>query len=240
MNTEMKIKSRAAKSKKSKIYDFPRRLFGQFGYDESGGTFFIYNPELANKYFDYSGADSNEKYNDVPSFEDHHCRETFADDWNKVTKNNKFLVGFKGVENILVVKNFFSKIESKLKLSRAEKTKIIETNIKKVILLKVSRWWRANTTRRSLFTLLLRMSAIYFSQNQKDKKSFWDNFKIAVGNYNLAADVKNSIYHFLNGNTVPTFKKFRRVFHGSPGFVSHFRNIDGKKKFLEKSLIREK
>lgn len=151
------------------------------------------------------------------------CRDSFGWDFNKKV----FFVGFQWHDlNVKKLVKFWEKRETELNLPADKQTQIFETNLDGAVVLQISDFWNNCSMRRSLFSLLLRLSAIYYSYN----------FKNSVEKYNLAAQCQKAIFWFFAGHTEKNFRNFRkRDSEGYVGFATTFKNVD--EKYLEKMMV---
>ena len=133
------------------------------------------------------------------------CRESFQNDWTRSEYNNFekifFYVGEK--DNI---KSFIEQAEKKLGLYFT--TKFYSTTDPNVCVICPARFWRNNSLRLSLFTILLRASLAYINVEQNWLDVLFEN--------NYAKSTKGAILYFLDGNTVPIRK--------ADNFVDGWRN----------------
>lgn len=90
-----------------------------------------------------------------------------------------------------------------------------KTNLNNCIIVEIPVLWRQNSTSRSLFTLLLRCSIVYYDKD----------FKNSILKYKLAAKVIHAIEWFLAGNTKPTYCSLTKKYEGYTGFVAQFHDV---------------
>ena len=116
------------------------------------------------------------------------------------------------------VQKFWKYIQDKL--GKQAMPNFIPTDIKMLWVIEVPEFWRINSTRRSLFTLLLRCSVAYYQ----------NSFEEALKAYPLAHKVISAIDYFLDGNVNVTYKQLsRRDEEGYGGFVAQFQKLPLKK-----------
>lgn len=188
----------------------------QLSYGVSSGLFFTYNAR-------------NKTVKDGCAWK---CRESFHDNWDK----RSVYVGFYATnidENIKKISQFFDRREGPKELNLPDKLKtvIYKTNRDNVIIFELSNFWRGLALRRSLITLLIRLSVVYYKGNFQDSL---DSYELTSGEY---SDVAGAILYFLQGNVNPTFKGFVKPGGGfCDGFVDIFYNVHQKdlSKYLTK------
>jgi hypothetical protein len=182
----------------------------------------INNPDSLNKYelfegefFIYTG--KTIEFNSVDS-----CRELFSENFNSKTKYVGFHHSFLDIKKI---DRFFTRREEKLKdqIPENKRTIIYKTDIENTLVLEISPFWRKNLVCRAMFTLLLRCACVYYE----------NNFNDAIENYNLASLIKPTINHFLEGNTIPTFKHIP-----DESVVEFFNGADNE--FINQKLVKPK
>ena len=145
------------------------------------------------------------------------CRVELAWEW---TSDKDTFIGFRKTGlNVKSVREFWAHIESRLG-HRAAITIHDMTPVhlygKDMIIIELPMFWRRNSTVRSLFSLLLRCSAVYYK----------GNFDEAINSYALARKVKDAINLFLSGRIKPTYKRLRRMDEeGYTGFVAEFQGL---------------
>lgn len=137
----------------------------------TNGAFFTYNPKT-------------ERAGSTYGCREELCRYAFR-------ANTRF-IGFSGAKvNIESFNRFWTYIEHKLGLT--ETTIIHPTDMNTAIVLEIPSFWAANSTVRSLFSLLLRAGGAHY-MGSLDK---------SLDEYVLARRCKAAVYHFLDGNTAP-------------------------------------
>lgn len=175
------------------------------------GFFFLFYPEVSK--------------NDYNTTKFTTCRESLAHYISKEEK--KYYIGFRCSQNKLIIKidSFFNAREETLNIPESERTVIFKTNNIYNLIIKPANFWLENTTRLSLFTLFLRMSAVYPSYS----------FEKSIDKYDLAYETKDAILYFMEGNTIPVYKRLARRGYVS-GWHSQFsnRNENYFKKYLKK------
>lgn len=126
------------------------------------------------------------------------CRDSFCSMWSRseyieYLLNQSFVLVFAANKNINLqsVEEFFNLVETKLKVLPANRTKFQVTNFANQIVFTPAVFWTKDNIRKSLFSLLLRCAIVHYT----------GNFDAAINNYNLAAQCKNFINFFLEGNT---------------------------------------
>lgn len=124
------------------------------------------------------------------------CREVIG--WH-FKRNTSFLGFVRPDLNINSLNTFWEKIEKKLKLDIPTVLYPV-ANEPNMVILELSPFWLENSTRRGFCTLFLRCGAVYFE----------DKLLHAILDYDLAHRIKDVIYWFLEGNTVPTYKRLRK------------------------------
>lgn len=173
-----------------------------------------------------------------------HCREEFALIWRGAE-----WIGIANDGTLMIkrLNRFVETFESMLGFSEDQRTVLNrvtvknyqddgeDVDIKSAVVIKVPAFWRANTTRRSLYTLLLRAGVAYY-----EKTEFWG----ALERYTLSRNCLRAIRHFLAGNTIPTYKSLvnRDDYENAySGFVSHFESASDEDiaKWLVKSEVPE-
>jgi hypothetical protein len=149
-------------------------------YNSTSGQFFIYDT----------------KFSIIDGI--HSCRELFSEFFTCKTEYVGFTFSNHKDININKVVKFFEYIERRLKnqIPSNKTTIVYSTNIKNVIILKISPFWRENNVRRAMFTLFLRCACVHYKTS----------FKAAIINYALAYSIQPTINYFLKGNTIPTFR----------------------------------
>jgi hypothetical protein len=182
--------------------------------------FSIYEPQGQ-----HLGVFDNEKNSTVKWF---HCREEFAKSFHAKTEKMFFCTvsiskgTAKNYNDYRLrsrrVARFIHRLEVKLGLK--EFTKFYETNQYNIIEIDPSGFWRADTLKRSLFTILVRAGLLY------DQKK--DNYKDALRSYTYSAQTNKYITRFLDGYT-----KF--VGKEETGWVNTFVYCD---KSAEKVLVK--
>lgn len=95
------------------------------------------------------------------------------------------------------------------------------------LVVEVDPWWCGNSTKRSFFTLFLRLACVHYK----------GDFDKAILAYPLAQPIKMAINHFLDGNTTPTFEESElKSSGGSFGVYAKFYGCDQAK--LETLLVK--
>ena len=185
-----------------------QKSVGQFGYQYGAGAFFLFNPK-------------NDTIGELV-----HCRVEFAWKFNK----NKTHIGFYAPNlDLAKIDRFFTKREDKLKLQ----TRTIFYKVfgqKDAVIIEISPFWTENSTRRSLFTLLLRAALNYNN-----------NFYDCLDEYTLTRPetIKKAIRWFFEGNVNPTYSKFtRKDTEGYTGFYAQYLKSDDE--YLRKMLVSNK
>lgn len=144
------------------------------------------------------------------------CRESLAYYVNVYKHPLKYL-GFKcdiKPKNLLKrINSFFNKYEKLLKIKERTIFYPQPKGKENFLIMKVSPWWSENTTRASLFSLFLRLAAVYYLENNLDK---------AIEKYDLANRTKLAIKYFLAGNTVPTYKNIGKGWYEKFAFKNIF------------------
>jgi hypothetical protein len=116
------------------------------------------------------------------------------------------------------VQEFWQHIQDKL--GKRAMPIFVATDIKMLWVIEVPEFWRENSTRRSLFALLLRCSVSHYN----------NSFEWALKAYPLAREVIPAINYFLDGNVNVTYKQLsRRDEEGYGGFVAQFQKLPLKK-----------
>lgn len=180
-----------------------------FQYVSQNGGFFVYSPE-------------NQQSKMLVS-----CREEFQAYYFRPKKDSSPYVGFySSYLDINAFDRFWTELEDKVNVE--PKSQIYRTNIASVVILKLSPFWIANSTRKSILTLFIRGFGAY----GKNRKSLVG----AMVAYPLAAKVINAVNWFLAGNTQPTYSRMNSPPGGYGGFIYHFayRSNDRIKKMLVK------
>lgn len=179
----------------------------QFYYNSHAGKFFLFNS----------------KKNIISYIRS--CRVEFAWHFTKRTTHIGFHYHLLDFEKL---NHFFTKRENKLKLEKRTVFHKVE-NHPNLVIIELSPFWVENSTRRSLFTMLLRAS-IYYD----------NDFYAALNKYDLTKlpNIQNAIKYFFEGNVNPTYKNWtRRDDEGYSGFYAQYRNSD--EEHLKKMLVKE-
>jgi hypothetical protein len=155
------------------------------------------------------------------------CRDEIQTYWNENLSNVKY-IGFTQPEinlNLLKICEFWEFIASKL--GEEARIEIMNcSNYNNLIVIQVPQFWSENETVRSLFTLLLRTSVVYYRTT----------FEKAIKDYDLANSVRHAIYWFLDGHTKPTGSFSIRHPNGYDGFV--WKYYDLAKEELGEKLVK--
>lgn len=151
------------------------------------------------------------------------CRVTFEwhrkraceKDTSKKQFNNR-VAFLKRDMNLELMTEFWNQIFDKLG-RRATKFQFKKTNFNNLIIIDLPEFWNANDTVQSLFSLLLRCSAVHYTGGE-----IWP----ALESYKLSRLVVRAIKHFLKGNTKPTYPILTKLDReGYTGFVAEFQEL---------------
>lgn len=181
-------------------------IYGNLAYGTKNGLFFVYEPSSARIHSIYQ------------------CRDSFGYRWKRAR-----YVGFKTLRiDTKSVGAFFTKIETKLGVAPDDQTVIHMTDMAGALILHVSPFWMVNETRRSVFTLMLRMAAVYYK----------GDINKAIKAYPLARSVGAAVRWFLDGAIKPTYKRLTaRDIGGARGFVAEVSGLRTKAQLATK-LVR--
>ncbi len=144
------------------------------------------------------------------------CRESTEENINMRT----CYIGWRSDNlNLALMSEFWDKIEQKL--GEKSRITIFETGVSNLIVIKVPPFWMETDVSRGFFTLFLRASAVYYTN---------DLLK-AFKNYKLALCILPVIEWFLDGNTKPTFGSLEYIEGRGRGIVAQFKdNIESQYK----------
>lgn len=120
------------------------------------------------------------------------CREEFHEE-NRHLRKYYYCHGLPAPSRGRAISVFLDKIEDRLGLTEAQRTKMGPTNKRGICWVEVSAWWRGYSLRRSLFTALL-----------KDGRSYrisLDNFEQTLADGLYTRPTRPALERFLGGNT---------------------------------------
>ena len=129
------------------------------------------------------------------------CRMDFADEVPKIRRFfycNTYIKNHNHTRNCTA---YINKIQSVMKLRKKDRCKITRTNIKNIIAIKLSDFWRSKT-RRSLLTILIRQGHGY--------KPKLKNWKVTLRQGRYLRDHPRALYaaeRFIKGYTKINLKK---------------------------------
>lgn len=194
---------------------------GELSYDTDYGLFFIYNSVTKRP--------SNIKK----------CRELFGKNFQQKSKFIGFAVT--DINSIKRINTFWNKREEKLGIAEENRSVFYKASLpngkelKNIVIVKLNNVWLKDFVARAITTLLFRIAATHYE----------NNFDNAINQDEWAGLCKPAILFWLDGNTKPTFKKFKNLYyngeenpnnHDNTGFVYHFEDCSPED--LKKLLVK--
>lgn len=151
-------------------------------------------------------------------YETYSCRDNFRLTWENFVKANpnslNFKVGFIWPNlDIPMAQSFWNRVFEKL--PPEAKFELQTCNFPNAVVMQLPEFWNRNETVRSLFTLLLRASIVYHK----------GNFNETFSSYGLMGIVKTAVFHFIEGNTKPTYQEFSNYYLAQKGFIAEFQGL---------------